>query len=598
MTRSALENAKMANDKRIADEKNATTREVEKRKLHDKAIERDWKSRENYKDRVLGYVNAGVNAGKAIAGGVGAAINDPAFYKQYLPDLDKYTNLPTYQRLGAEPWAGDFVIQGGTTNTYGTHLPGIMIIGYLPTIGNQTLGALSNASFPVNQILMRSKEQVLKLNSRSSVNWEPADLGLNIFCTADIITYICEIRRALLAYQTYMGDNAYFAASLIEALGFDYSDVVSNFADYKKRLQVIIERFNNSIVAPADLTLFARRLFLASNVFTDSNDVTKVKQIYAYKQLDFFQLDGSGAGASLAGRNLSTIRISVAFQKIESMIQSIVENPDYIEMYADLRHAWDNLYKLNPIFNADEKIQFNTHPSNREQIHNIKTIPFITQGGGVGYTPSDWSLNQDSAGYLYQGNRNVYYNITGLTSSEKDNLKSLVTMSTNRSGKGQLMDTYHAPISGDDMLDLTRALYTFGPATEDSSTVYWPVVSCGTEVMWDMRIYALNSANTLYFVPGGSIMIDVVNATYLNYTSNTIMAYISLLSKFDWHPITEVMNLNTANVVPSWANCGVNKYNVTELENSFVIKHDDIVALNEACVLSELYLKNSTFVRK
>lgn len=585
MTKTALENRAIRSKEQIAAAQRSHEREenIKQRNLERENSQRAAKAQ---------LWSAGINA----IGKLGSSIkpfkltsNDPEWYKTYITDLSNFVNVPTYDRLGSLKFSNLYETDQASGQTAG--IPGIMLFRWIPSVGPQSVGTpASHFNNPINQTLARAKERVLALNSRSNVSWEAADLGYNIFASADIMGMILDLGRVIKVYQTYHSKNEYLAKYLVEALGWDFTDLSSNYADYRKAYTILARKFNSAIVAPASVSLYKRRSFVATNIFCDYPDVKYPRQVYAYVQKQAFILSDTGEYCNLTNINRSSL---VAFMAdINLRFARITDNPDFIEMYQDLRHAFaSDLVVINEDV-SDTEIEFNVDALNREQIHNLKTTPIIRNTAGTfadcELPATGWELRQDTAGYLYQGyndsvaNRLVQYSNLPQTAM----LQIAVKLSWYLTGK--LMHNMHKEdISGDDILDITRMDYS-AKVISAQTTLNLVIANVGTEFIVESSIVSLEDAGQ------GVVSRNTKFSTYIFETESTdpIIVYdwnllfMALRSAFDWAPITHMIG-----------QIGSEAYIRTFMDacTTFTIDQTTLEEIHKAAVMGELYCTDSNY---
>lgn len=606
MTKTALANREMRSREFIASEDRRSREGIAAKDRASKediaAKQREHEAREGRRDRTQRYVTESLKAvGTAVKG---VKFNDPAFYKQYVKNLDTFFNVPTFDRLGKLSFQ-DLIADEDATTKRNFALSGIMVFPWIPTVGPQP-SVVSFGSNPINQILARSKEKILALNSRSSVNWEFSDLGYNIICSSDIMSMIQDLGRVIKVYQTYHASNAYLAKTLIEALGWSYSDIVANHAEYRKTYTIYAKRFNSAIVAPASVTLYARRAYLAVNVFCDSHDPNYPRQLYAFRQSYAYRLSDTGESCDMI--ECSTARANLAAFKtvMDSMFSAIVENPDFVEMYQDLRHAFgSDIIQLSECVDT-ESIQFNSVELNRLQIHNLKTLPALyDRASTVTHTSlinvTEWVIEQDASGYLYQGNdgvtpgtRKVY--ITADTNVSSNELQRHINKYIGPTAPS-LYNVYEEKVSGDTILDITRSDYKIRSAMplDGATSMSFDIMDCGTEVFEGIRIFTIYHDNALN---SDGVTIDFYSSLLAvegaNWPATVLFNEVNgFMSHFDWHPIchTRVFGLSSSGAAPYTTATIFDSY------TTFVIQKQTMYDLHCACVLSEFFIPDRQFSR-
>lgn len=598
MTKTALANKELA-------EKAASRYSKESIAQKDRASRESIADKDRKSSEKMGHwKNFASVAGSTIgaAGKLGSAlINDPSWYKKYPVDLDKFLNVPSYQRLGST------VYQFNTQNSAYRPLTGIAIARWYPTVGPQKVDdnfdLTEIVTNPINAILQRSKEQVLKLNSRSSVNWEAGDLGYNLIASAQIYAMLQDVKRALCASLTYSGVNAYLGDTLLNALGFTASDVRSNSADIKAQLELTIARFNHSIVVPSSLSLVARWAYLNTVILRDRSDESA--QLMAYRQEMAYVL--SDDGSKLEGVVLSNYRINVLkyLTFINTAITRITDNADFVEMYADLRAAFGQDILQCASLPMDATLTFGDDVLNRNQWHNIVTTPQVnfSVAGNSSIQPSN-DIQQDTSGYLYQsggststGNSPMLLVYDAGVSTVENVLTQIDSFYNVESRR--LINGYDYSIDGDFMLDATR-FQIFGKLSSyvDTSHMAFYVTDCGTEVVTGIDMYMKLVSPDTSGATGNSCTLCTftgLTVAQLSTKVSTINGVVPILrqltsnSQVDWNPLMYIYIVDGSNVAKNMC------VPVGDLAACFEIAGTTLSNINLACTLSEFYLDSSTF---
>lgn len=556
--------------------------------------------------QILG--NLGSSAIKTFAPAAKALIkNDPEWYKKYVPDTNAFVNVPTFYRLGDTLANGEYSNASPTTR-----IPGIMVFDFYPAVGSNLGRPLSSASVsdyfansPLNVALNRSKEMILRLNSRSSVNYEASDIGYNIFCTADIVETLGELRRAIAVFHTYHSNNAYLAKLLILALGYNFADMEEHINEYEKLYVEMALRFNNNIVAPLGLSLYQRKWWISTNVFTDAKGVT-YGQLYAFKQEKYFRLAEDATEVEFddvtrSGPNAQGIRT-----QLNLMISRIADNPDFREMYEDMRHAFkDKLYQVPT--DIPTSITFNDDEMNRTEIENLSTAPAFTFDGGVNeIAPSvdgTWCIRQTSEGYMYQGalaNGAYVFRLLDLNLDFDARRASTMLYDGNMTSDfgtptfGTVFNSHNEKISSDEILDATR-LRTQWSMITNGGFPYWTAGACGTEVvMYGHIITMLDNTS-------GVNLYDTLFSTYTavyrhGVTDDEIVnadIQLQMSNVFDWSPLRWLSYA----VFDAQDDLDYGPYYIctSDINHGYRISQADFGPLTDICVMSTIFLSESDY---
>lgn len=545
-----------------------------------------------------------------VVGPLAVRDNDPAWYKAYA-DLSKFTNVPTFFRLGMTDRAIGFNYEWNNNTLDVRGIPGIMIIPYVQMIGPRGVDYQDLASAPFNQILMRTKEQVLKSNSRSSVDWDAEDFGLFVCAVDSILSLIYEGERALYIAQTYKADNAYFCNRLLTALHWGVVEDL-DLPDFRKKLELLKVRFNNSMPVPSTLNKFKRTIYLAGSVFADGEH--GFNQIMAYRN-DYRYVLGDN-GVSLVCQPNYDIHdhwtLDRWYRTVGNMIQTITEDPTYSEMFQDLRNAFQGkILTLDTKVLESGVISINTHDEVRYQLQNTKMLPIYMYDTTV-VRPvlnlAAFGINQSSEnGWIYQGIYNsstqkydlpsvVYgfddtgYGIFGtapMVTFAKTTLAYDPTPMGAKSITGVLkFNSYNEDISSDEILVSTRNNLMIDTAEKDitTKTIKFTIRETMTELFLPGEIYGQPAG----FRSFSSTVLSTVKLNDIAYMSaEPFIKYMSLLSSFDWHPICDFLFAGDNNM----NYC----YTIGDIGHAYQVSNVDVHNLNEICVMSLYFLEANTF---
>ena len=236
------------------------------------------------------------------ANGVGYKKNHLSWY---------YLNEPLAQQVGSVQWAERMgwptlwnpSLKSSATNTPDTlggrnlfNLPGFMILDYMPTLGvSEDAGSMLNiAGDAQSQAIWAS------LNRNYNATYTGADITCSNVAITSLYAYSCELARVLMLLNFYPSYAGYEAKDIVEALGYDYDDLVEN-------LQPLISQFNKRMNScayfkvPANNTMAARWKFLFLQIFKDDPDLNKA-QLYIPRHdsvLKWHPAPTAGAGSSL-----------------------------------------------------------------------------------------------------------------------------------------------------------------------------------------------------------------------------------------------------------------------------------------------------------
>lgn len=585
MTRTGLANMERKSKEEIA---------ASDRKSREDIASANRKSNEQIAEKTSRRNLIGNIVGGAIKGPLGFVtkhfLNNPEFYKRYIKDLGNFTRVPTYYRIGTSTFEGSILALDGKKFAQ----PGIIKLSYvLGSGGFGPIGALSSAQIPINVGLARLKEKVLALNSRSNVNWEPGDLAYNLICSGSIILVLTKLRRLIAVASTYKAENHYWAKAMLQALGVSQADLfIANLPGWRQVYSTLVRHFNSAIVAPSGLAYYARILAIESNIFADSEHDSAGLYVYDCDYLYMLKDDATECEAISCARWFDG-QPELAQANIEQMIVRISENPDYIEMYQDLRHAFSGkLIQLDETI-SDAPIIVNHDEYMRSQIHNVQPVPWLSVSSTfVGPQFQVLNITQDNNGYVLWPTR---FKFDGVV-AELSKFRNLVDKFN--ASIALVFNTYGRKAEGDDVLEVTRnrQLYAAVPGGEGDYTPEIVVASSGVDVVYDVHIYTyyLDTDGTSKLEDKGLSLIEMHldSASEVDALTpfNAQCSTKTLLGYFDWAPMVRLICVNDQNEVYA---SGVHG----DLDHPFMVSGVNLVHIDEACNLSLFYVPDEEFVR-
>lgn len=167
---------------------------------------------------------------------------------------------PTSVKLAASiPFSSVPGRDNGMLNT----IPGVMTLTWMPTFGSphtQTLSALKESLY----------SYVVHANSRTKL-YDPNDLLLMVLAVQEIFTKIAELKRVYGVMRSWHGSNDYTPRLIVQALGFDYKDLVNNYPTMVSDLNLLIAE-TKQLWVPNTFPVLDRYLWMASNIFQDSDN--------------------------------------------------------------------------------------------------------------------------------------------------------------------------------------------------------------------------------------------------------------------------------------------------------------------------------------
>lgn len=351
-----------------------------------------------------------------------AAMNDFSWYNKNPNLITGAARIPFGNIVGESLFPN-------TTNP--SSVPGIMSIGYEPTIGGVYNSASKTFdSIGINQAAEKRYSFVVHANSRNQ-KYDAADLTMTQIAGADVFSMIGLGQRAYGTMTNYSAVNMYLPKALITASGFDFDDLQKNYSHMWFDLNQRINRANQ-IWIPKDIPLVQRWFWMNSSYYTDAN--SSKGQIYVFRPESYLVWSDSKAttGSSLSRKWLyevseedwllgeKQLKWNEYLQILDEMLESLLNSMDRGTMYGDVLKA----YGAGDLFQLAELPLMYSAPITYSQevlsqIENATICPINTSD------PMD--IMQTPAGVIFQS-----WNPFPSTTADKDQ-SALLTASNHGS---------------------------------------------------------------------------------------------------------------------------------------------------------------------
>lgn len=275
--------------------------------------------------------------------------NDPRYYGRDPQLVKDVASFPYGWPLGTRLNFGE----RGSVYANKMALPGIMTIHWAPSVGWS-----EDANSPVNVAARNIYSYVRHANSGHS-NYDAPDLMLYMLGMDSAYSMIQMAKRVYGVINTASFTNRYFPKAMVEALGFDYDDLVTHLSDFRAYINQCVLKVG-SMCVPATMSYFRKHMWMNEHIFADHN--SSKSQVYAFvMDLAFrFRLGADGAGELYATTlshseiltvNRKLIKFSDYQYRMNNIMNSILEQEDFNIMSGDILKAYgpENVIKLASI---------------------------------------------------------------------------------------------------------------------------------------------------------------------------------------------------------------------------------------------------------
>lgn len=459
--------------------------------------------------------------------------------------LSFFTPLGTKDDVDEVVYSGESYTPKFGAENAGDAVPGICVVDY-----NIVPGRSIDGTSGLNIAAKKLYTFVRHANSGSR-NYDSPDLMNFAFSGVSLFTFIVECQRVYGVIQRYSCKNRYLAKSLVQALGFDYEDLSSKLADFRAMLNVAINKLN-AIKIPAAWPLWNKNYSLNAIVLKDG-EIDR-SQLYAYRSTVIWKYNETGPFVgSLTPEFIfgmsEDYKLTVADVKdvIDNIVNAFVASEDINIMSGDIVKAYGEEkcmelgliaeeYMIDPIYNREML----------DVLHNT-TVYEVAKG----YTANGGMIiKQDTV------NNNLLFDPFiirySVADTFSDNKGAEVTVAAGTKEYIDLMRDDVQPIDVVNSSIMTALPDGAHPVMFEDERMYH-MLSFGTEIAVNCKIYC-------YILRAGGLTLEhfdlrrkyfmgTANSATSHYQFvNGIFAWITQLTKFEWHPrVTIYIDQNEAN---------------------------------------------------
>lgn len=435
-----------------------------------------------------------------------------------------------------------------TVNNMVDSVPGLMALHTVPTVGIST-----DAHSPVNLAANNIYSYVRYQNS-GAANYDQADLMLYLLAMDSLYSSWNWAQRLYKVIRTYSQTNRYMPEAYFKANNCNFSDFMTHIADFRAYLNKVAAAIS-SFCVPSYFSYFIRHAWLYSNIYKD-NDSEKAQQYMFVPEL-FYKYDETGS--KFGGRlipvhfcsySTDEMKFSDLVAKIDSMINAVAYSEDIGIMSGDILKAFgrESLFTLSPVGMDDTLLPI----YNQEvltQIHNIQMPPITSN--------FNYNVTQDpNTGF-------IVYNPTCTGSGVPSTVTYMINLKSSVPSPEEVMV---ASRLGTTWVNEGNTLTITNMGSE--FIVHYDLIYFGRNASQQWELLKLNGLDNIEFIDGTSV-------------PSTILAQISLISQFDWHPMMHLQH--RAEVTGPVEFCGF----LGDVDVYTFLSSSDLDKLNTTALLSE-----------
>lgn len=554
--------------------------------------------------------------------------NDWRWYAANEQLLKDVTSIPFTYALGSR-----IDLTGNNQPIDNTTLPGVMTIGFVPTIGWS-----ESPNSPVNLASYNLYSYVRHANAGHS-NYDHQDLTLYLLAMDSAYTALAMLKRIYGVCGTFSPVNRFYPRALVQAMNVDFDDMLLHLNDLRAYINMMAVKLG-SLCVPATMSYMYKHQWMVSGLYYDSAQEKPQTYLFMPEFLLSFVLDGDGAGALEMKFNFlntpSLLTFNDLVSKVNSICEPILEQEDFAIMSGDILKAYgeNQIVKLTSI--PDNYVVIPEYKEDvLDQIHNATLMGYPADEDICGI----WIRQSADKSYLVSTPMFQHpYNIAPTTGAQEG-----VTPGRYAWAMKKYVDFDRPDVTPGMIMDATRLtnIGTLHSNKDDQGYNYWRCTTAGSEVATRARIYyfavvdgvlqlsstrpiTVGSNQLLYnsasggFVPALEDWTDTSNLTAIfNYipvhdrslngeSSHEMDELLNMISKFNRHPMfvatydivaqtfmitegaTSFDDLTPGNI---WMIYGKTAGVVGDLNNYSVVDKVNLEQFAEAALLSEFAVK-------
>jgi hypothetical protein len=236
------------------------------------------KGKNTYPERTKGKVRSSYDS---------LTSNDFAYYNKFPEDLENAARVEWAEFMGVPFQYSKLATQNMLKDGA---LPGILATDVI--VGPGSCGVATDS---VNRAFSRMMSDLYARTSASELKFDQASLAMFYTSVASIADLIATAKRAIRSAGFWINRNINYPRAIVEAMGFDYDDLIRRKSEYVIRLNEEISKYNTFGVLKS-FDVFGRQYSMFKNIYIDED--SDLAQIYIFKQVNYYLYEDVNSKAS------------------------------------------------------------------------------------------------------------------------------------------------------------------------------------------------------------------------------------------------------------------------------------------------------------
>lgn len=317
--------------------------------------------------------------------------NDPNWYFLDANVADQAATFSFNQFLGTDVSVRGLEFKSGSpapvAADYSLRVPSILVASC-----NPSAGSTKDKFAGINLAALKTYTQLSARNAKTT-NYAPQDITILVLAMGELLSIVEHIRRAFGVAFTYNQRNRSLPVRLLNCMGFNADEFLTNLADKRLEFNSWITAINK-IPFPTNFSYVYKCVDMYQKVYADSESA--MAQLVFMRPYSTWVLDEttSDKGGYLSTRELPQIINDADGTKtwelwssiVTSQINALMESATYNYVYADVLMLHDKysmpLMKLDYL-TSDYYVLPEYNRNFMLQIHNARAVgkPFVSASG-------------------------------------------------------------------------------------------------------------------------------------------------------------------------------------------------------------------------
>lgn len=296
--------------------------------------------------------------------------------------------------------------------------PGADVFPGVASINVQLVYGLSTSRTSALNIAADSLYSYVRKANSGSANYDPQDMMLYFMAVDNAIAYWQVLRRCYGIMNRYVLQNRYTPRAIVNSMGFDFDDLISNQAQFLWYINQYANRMKYFAI-PSSMPIITRHNWLFANVFKD--DDNDKAQYFLYNPDGFYRYNETGSekggfmeyigrwpgdGATTyhdTAQELSGFKFTDIVNYGNQMLDALFASQDIGIINGDIKKAYTDAqlyiipetpmdFAIEIVYDADAILQLHNAKLVRHQLSSADYDPAVINSNNITQDPNTLTL--------------------------------------------------------------------------------------------------------------------------------------------------------------------------------------------------------------